>query len=70
MASYPLNELLRGLLAVDEAGTVFYTDTIALTVFVLAIVPRLLFGRTGVFGTLDAEARGRGRFKPSSGERG
>lgn len=63
IGGYLFNELLSVLLAADPRGTIFYTDTIALTVVISAIVVRVLFGRTGVFGTLDDESRGRGRFK-------
>ena len=68
LGGYVLNELLKGLLAANADGTAFYTDTIALTVTISAIVVRLAFGNTGIFGSLDEEARGRGRFKPG-GER-
>ena len=68
VGGYLVNELLQGLLAADESGTVFYTDTIALTVVISAIVARVAFGRTGIFGSLDDEARTRGRLKPG-GER-
>ncbi len=44
------------------------TDTIALTVFISAVVARLAFGKTGLFGNLPAEARERDRFRPG-GER-
>jgi hypothetical protein len=45
-----------------------YTDVIALVVVISAIVARLAFGKTGLFGSMDDEARGRGRFNPG-GER-
>lgn len=68
LGGYVVNELLKGLLAANSDGTAFYTDTIALTVVIGGIVARLAFGSTGIFGSLDEEARGRGRFKPG-GER-
>lgn len=68
LGGYVLNELLKGLLVASADGSAFYTDTIALTVVILGIVARLAFGSTGIFGSLDEEARGRGRFKPG-GER-
>lgn len=43
------------------------TDTIALTVFVSAVIVRLVFGETSVFGFLTEEARERGRFVPGGG---
>jgi hypothetical protein len=59
LIQYVLMEFLR-------LGTL--TDAIALTVFISAIIARLAFGRTGLFGSLDDEARRRGRFNPG-GER-
>ncbi|MDP9424917.1 MAG: hypothetical protein M3P37_02495 [Actinomycetota bacterium] len=41
-----------------------YTDVVALTVFISAVIVRLAFGRTGLFGSLDDESRRRGRFNP------
>ena len=64
LGGYILNELFKVLLVANDEGTAFYTDTIALTVVIMAILARVLFGRTGVFGTLDDESRNRGRFKP------
>ena len=40
------------------------TDAIALSVFISAIIARLAFGKTGLFGKLDDESRRRGRFNP------
>src|SRR5690625_376011 len=40
-----------------------FTDTIALTVIISAIIARLIFGNTGLF-KLTSEARERGRFTP------
>jgi hypothetical protein len=47
-----VQQLLAGLL-----GTVTATDTIALTVFISAIVARLAFGKTGLFGNLPPSPR-------------
>ena len=41
-----------------------YTDAVALTVFISAVIARLVFGKTGLFGSLDDESRRRGRFNP------
>lgn len=49
-------------------GIAGYTDSIAFVVVVSAVVARLMFGSTGLFGSLDPEARRRGRFVPA-GER-
>lgn len=73
VAGYLLNQVLAGLLAGGSSNAAFfyagtYADTIALTVVILGIVPRLIFGKTGIFGSLDDEARARGRFRPG-GER-
>lgn len=62
LGGHVFQQLLVGL---NVAG---YTDSIAFTVVVSAIVARLAFGRTGLFGSLDSEARQRGRFEPA-GER-
>lgn len=43
------------------------TDTVALTVFVSAVIARLAFGSTGIFGVPTDEARERGRFVPGGG---
>jgi hypothetical protein len=42
-----------------------YIDVIAVVVTVFAIITRLAFGKTGLFGSLDAEARERGRLSTS-----
>lgn len=44
-----------------------YTDTIALTVFISALIARVAFGSTGIFGLLTDESRERGRFIPGGG---
>jgi hypothetical protein len=42
-----------------------YTDAIALTVFISAVIVRLVFGNSGLFGSLEAQdARDRGRLIP------
>ncbi len=62
-----VQQLLAGLLGTVTVLTA--TDTIALTVFISAIVARLAFGQTGLFGNLPEEARPvRDRFRPG-GER-
>lgn len=66
---YVVVSFLNWIFTHGEPGLFYvaYTDTIALTVVISAIVARLMFGRTGVFGSLDAEARQRGRFVPGGG---
>ncbi len=59
LGGYLFQQLLVGI------GVAGYTDSIALTVVVSAIVARVAFGRTGIFGSLDNEARQRGRFEPA-----
>lgn len=59
LGGYVFQQLLVGI------GVAGYTDSIAFTVVVSAIVARLAFGRTGIFGSLDSEARQRGRFEPA-----
>jgi hypothetical protein len=59
---YVFQQLLVGI------GFAPYTDSIAFTVVVSALVARLVFGRTGIFGSLDPEAERRGRWLPA-GER-
>ena len=66
---YVVVSFLNWLLTHGEPG-LFYvtlTDTVALTVVISAIVARLAFGRSGLFGTLDEEAQRRGRFVPGGG---
>jgi hypothetical protein len=46
----------------------FYTDTVALTVAISAIVVRLMFGKTGLFGSMSEEANERGRFFPGGNQ--
>ncbi len=64
LGGYVFQQLLVGI------GFSPYTDSIALTVVVSAIVARLAFGRTGLFGDhrSDPDAESRGRFVPG-GER-
>ncbi len=65
---YALQVLLMNLLPpFQTAFYPTYIDVIAVVVTISAIVARLAFGRTGLFGNLDAEARERGRFKTSEG---
>ncbi len=45
-----------------------YTDVIALTVFISAVIARLAFGRSGLFGNLEPAAAQRGRFKPGESQ--
>lgn len=64
VGGYAFQQLLVGI------GVASYTDSIAFTVVVSAIVARLAFGRTGLFGdySSDPDAEARGRFVPG-GER-
>ena len=50
----------------DVLNGVDWTDTIALTVVVSAIVVRLVFGRSGLFGHITPDVRDRGRMSISS----
>jgi hypothetical protein len=59
-----VQQLLVGLLGTGTA----VTATIAVTVVISAIVARLAFGRTGLFGNLPPKASERDRFRPG-GER-
>jgi hypothetical protein len=66
---YALQVLLMNL--IPPYQTAFYPtyiDVIAVVVTVFAIITRLAFGKTGLFGSLDAEARERGRLS-TSGDR-
>ncbi len=70
MFGYLCNAFLAWLLTFtgsDGTASVAATDTIALTVGLSAILVRVLFGRTGVFGTMDDAHRERGRFNPGDG---
>ena len=62
LGGYVFQQLLVGI------GIAGYTDSVALTVVVSALVARLAFGRTGLFGTLDDDAQRRGRFVPGGGQ--
>ncbi len=66
---YVVVSFLNWILTHGEEGLFYgtYTDTIALTVGISAIVARLMFGRSGLFGTMDEEAERRGRFVPGGG---
>ena len=61
-----VNQLLALVTPFGETGFFYtnYTDTIATTVVISGIVARLMFGRTGLFGSLDPDAIQRGRFVP------
>jgi len=64
---YVVQTLLAALLAVPGSNPnapVPLTDSVALTVAISAIAVRLIFGKTGLLGTMDDEARQRGRFVP------
>lgn len=65
MGGYLFNQFLIEVITIDG---VTYTDTIAFTVFFSAVVVRLVFGRTGLFGKMSEEHReeGRGRYSLSS----
>lgn len=45
-----------------------YTDVIALTVVISAVIVRLAFGRSGLLGNLQPEAAQRGRFTPGEAQ--
>lgn len=62
MGGYVVQFFLASLLV---AGSVALTDSVALTVAISAIVVRLVFGRTGPFGSPSVEANERGRFLPA-----
>ena len=65
---YALQVLLMNLLPpFQTAFYPTYIDVIAVVVTVSAIITRLAFGRTGLFGSLDAEAHERGRFSTGEG---
>jgi hypothetical protein len=68
--AYVVVSILNWIFTHGEPGLFYvtYTDTIALTVVISAIVARLAFGRTGLFGTMDEESRTRGRFVPGGGK--
>lgn len=65
MGGYLFNQLLVEVITIDD---VTYTDTIAFTVFASAVVVRLVFGTTGLFGNMSEDHRneGRGRYSISS----
>lgn len=71
MGGYLVQTVLAALLAAPggagRAG-LFYTDTVALTVAISAIVVRLVFGKTGLFGSMTEEANERGRFFPGGNQ--
>ncbi len=55
-----------GYLIASLLGTFLtsYTDVVALTVAISAIIVRVVFGSTGIFGNLEPAAAQRGRFNP------
>jgi len=56
-----------GYLLVSLFNTIFpagFTDNVAFTVFISNVISRVVFGKTGIFGTLSEEAKTRGRFNP------
>jgi hypothetical protein len=60
---YALQVLLMNLLPpYQTAFYPTYIDVIAVVVAIFAIITRLAFGKTGLFGSLDDEARERGRL--------
>lgn len=71
MGGYLVQTALAALLAAPggagRAGLAL-TDTVALTVAISAIAVRLIFGRTGLFGSLTEEANERGRFFPGGNQ--
>lgn len=70
VGGHVVQQLLAAVTPFGESGFFYanYTDTIALTVAISAIVARLMFGRTGLFGTMDEEGRARGRFVAGGGK--
>lgn len=71
MGGYLVSALFAYLLTLagaDGGAPVPLTDTVALTVATSAIVARLMFGKTGLFGTVTDEARQRGRFTPGGNQ--
>ena len=68
MGAYVVNALYAYLLTIaGSGGPVALTDTVALTVATSAIVARLMFGKTGLFGIMRDEDRVRGRMIPGDG---
>ena len=61
MGGYVVQVVLASVLV---AGTTALTDSVALTVAISAVVVRLMFGKSGPFGTVATEAEERGRFFP------
>ena len=66
MGGLIVNQLIALVTPLGQSGFFYgnYTDTVALTVFISGLVARVMFGRTGIFGSLDDAARERGRFVP------
>lgn len=61
MGGYVVQSALAGMLS--SSGGVALTDSVAMTVALSGFAARLLFGRTGVFGTLDRSSVERGRLR-------
>lgn len=61
---YVVERALAAVLVAPGESGLALTDTVALTVGISAIVARLMFGRTGLFGSMTEEANERGRFFP------
>lgn len=62
---------ILGYLLVSVFNSIFpagLTDNVALTVFLSNSIVRLVFGKTGLLGTLSEEARNRGRFTPGGND--
>ena len=65
-----VNQLIALVTPLGQSGFFYgnYTDTIALTVFISGIVARLMFGSTGILGSMSPEQRERGRLAAPEGE--
>lgn len=61
MGGYAIVAALNAMFT--TGGGLVLTDTVAVTVGVSGVIARLMFGRTGMFGTLDPDARERGRLR-------
>jgi hypothetical protein len=71
MGGYLVQTALAALLTTPAGAgraAVALTDTVALTVAISAIAARLIFGRTGLFGSMTEEANERGRFFPGGNQ--
>ena len=65
-----VNQLIALVTPLGQSGFFYgnYTDTVALTVFISGIVARLMFGSTGILGSMTPEQRERGRLAAPEGE--